>query len=90
MAKKREKHSGQLLRGLFMVFSHLKQPTFSMTRTVTGSFQRLLSKLRDVPRLQGKPLTSLLVFDSVASSLCVTKDWTILRCNSIGTFEFVL
>jgi len=59
MAKKGEKHSGQLHRGLFMVFSHLKQPTFSITRTVTGSFQRLLSKLRDMLRMLGKPLTSL-------------------------------
>ncbi|TKY74642.1 ATPase 5 [Spatholobus suberectus] len=61
MAKKREKHSGQLHKALFMVFSHLKQPTFSMTKIATGSFQRLLSKPRDVLRLQGKPLTSLLL-----------------------------
>jgi hypothetical protein len=60
MGKKREKHSGQLLRGLFMVFSHLKQPTFSMTRIATESFLRLLSKPRDALKLHGK-----------SSSLCL-------------------
>jgi len=58
--KKREKHSGQLHRELFTVFSHLKQPTFSMTRIVIGSFQRLLNKLRDVLRLPGKPVIPFL------------------------------
>ena len=40
MAKKREKHNGQLHRGPYMVFNHLKPPTFSLIRVVTGSFQR--------------------------------------------------
>ncbi|GAU47830.1 hypothetical protein TSUD_306410 [Trifolium subterraneum] len=52
--KKREKHSGPLLRELFMVFGHLTQPTFSMTRIATGNFLRLLSKPRDALKLHGK------------------------------------
>ncbi|KAL4370624.1 hypothetical protein AHAS_Ahas06G0084400 [Arachis hypogaea] len=51
MAKKRERHNELLHRKLFMVFSHQKQPIFSMTRIATGNFQRLLIKQKDVLRL---------------------------------------
>jgi len=52
-AKKRGRLNGRLHRGHFMVFSHLKLPTFSMTRIATGSFQRLQNKPRDELKLQG-------------------------------------
>ncbi|XP_048436338.1 ATPase 3, plasma membrane-type-like isoform X3 [Pyrus x bretschneideri] len=54
MGKRREKHSGLQHRGPFTVFSQLKRTTFSMRRTVTGSFPRLQNKRSGGLRLQGK------------------------------------
>ena len=54
MEKRREKHSGQPHRGLCMVCSHQKAPTSSVTRAVTGNFQRLPNKPKEGLRLQGK------------------------------------
>ncbi|CAL5414873.1 unnamed protein product [Camellia sinensis] len=52
MGKRREKHSGLLHRGLYMAFNHRKPLTFSLTRAIIGSFQKLQSKPRDGLRLQ--------------------------------------
>jgi len=53
MEKKRGRLNGRLRREHFMVFSHQKLPTFSMTRIATGSFQRLQNKPREELKLQG-------------------------------------
>ncbi|CAL5414615.1 unnamed protein product [Camellia sinensis] len=52
MGKRREKHSGLLHRGLYMAFNYRKPLTFSLTRAIIGSFQKLQSKPRDGLRLQ--------------------------------------
>lgn len=54
MGKRREKLSGLLLRGPYMAFNHQKPTTFSVKRTVTGSFQRSQNKPSGGLRLQGK------------------------------------
>ncbi|CAL5362588.1 unnamed protein product [Camellia sinensis] len=52
MVKRREKHSRLLHRGLYMAFNYRKPLTFSLTRAIIGSFQKLQSKPRDGLRLQ--------------------------------------
>lgn len=60
--KKRERHNGQPHKGPCTVFNHPKQTAFSLTRTVTGSFQRSPSKPRDVLRWQGKHVVLAISF----------------------------
>jgi hypothetical protein len=52
--KKRGKLNGLMLKGHFMDFNHQKVLESSMRRAVIENCLRLLSRLRDVPKLLGK------------------------------------
>jgi hypothetical protein len=54
MVKKRGKLNGLMLKGHFMDFNHQKVLESSMRRAVIENCLRLLSRLRDVPKLLGK------------------------------------
>lgn len=61
MGKNNERLSGLLLRGPSTGCNHLKPLTFSLTRTVTGSFQRLQSKPNDGQRWKGKAVVTFVL-----------------------------